>query len=495
MKPKYPIYFYLIALVFPLIILIMVELGLRYFGYGMDRRPWVPVSSDYPEWLTLNPEFTRPYFQRLQRIPTPHFSFFRDRKPINSFRVFVLGESSTAGFPYDANVSFPDFLARRLQSLYPQSRIEMVNLGISAINSYTLLDILPAVLDRQPDLILIYTGHNEYYGAWGAGSSETLGRFPQLVTWWKAFNRLKITEWGHQIIRTFHSRNEAGTTLMERMVGDPSIAIDSRVYRMGVNQFERNMSQMIEMIQQYKVPLLIGNLVSNLKDQPPLASMPLTGREKNPVSDGGEPASADESFRAAQSAEQAGDYSRARSLYVQARDLDAMRFRAPSEFNAIIDSLCRDHHIPMVDLDSAFSANSPNGLIGNELMTDHLHPTREGYRLMADVFRESMNRSGYLPATPIDSLAPEPPIPFTGLDSMIAVYRLAVLKSSWPFTDRISDRPVNLPIRSLIDSLAYKVVGESYSFEKAHLKAAEYWYSQARYPEFCREMETLIAYT
>jgi len=36
---------------------------------------------------------------------------------------------------------------------------------MAAINSYALLDMVDEVIQQSPDAVLIYTGHNEYYGA------------------------------------------------------------------------------------------------------------------------------------------------------------------------------------------------------------------------------------------------------------------------------------------------------------------------------------------
>lgn len=571
MKKEFPVIFYILGLVFPLLIMAGAEGLLRLSGYGTNTRPWVPVSADYPDWLTLNPQFTRPYFHRQQRIPTPHFSFFQKMKDDRSFRVFVLGESSAAGFPYDANVAFPDFLARRLQSLYPQSRIEMVNLGISAINTYTIQDILAVVLEQQPDLILIYTGHNEYYGAWGAGSTENFGRVPWLIPICRAFNRLKIIEWGHQFSRNLRSKlkssqSESSTTLMERMVGNPSIPLNSPVYTQGLRQFEHNMARMIEMIQARGIPLLIGNLVSNLRDQPPFVSDSVQGKlppqgshpprgstgtplyssidsqdsavidssvqghtiiptsqqdrknslfQNKPITPDDparreiadsefltgmfffESSSALKNYHAAQAAEQSGNYGLALRLYIKARDLDALRFRAPSDFNRIIQNLAHNYSVPLVNLDSSFMAHSPHGLIGYELMTDHLHPTSEGYRLMADAFLEAMRKNCFLPSTQSDTLSLVPETPFTSLDSVIAQFRIATLKSSWPFTDSLqtSSGTFRLNVNTFIDSLGFKVVAQAYSFEKAHLDAADRYLEQGKYQDFCREINVLIAYT
>jgi hypothetical protein len=90
----------------------------------------------------------------------------------------ILGESSAAGFPFEPNGGFSRFLDQRLSILYPKKKFEIVNLGIAAINSYAIMDILEDVIDQKPDLVLIYTGHNEYYGALGAASVTSIASSP-----------------------------------------------------------------------------------------------------------------------------------------------------------------------------------------------------------------------------------------------------------------------------------------------------------------------------
>jgi lysophospholipase L1-like esterase len=109
----------------------------------------------------------------------------RETKPANGFRVFVFGGSSAQGFPNASRASFPSLLERMLKLTYPDKIIEVVKLGTSAINSHTLLDILPDVLSYSPDLILMYAGHNEYYGELGPASTR-LGnpRFVKLRVQW-----------------------------------------------------------------------------------------------------------------------------------------------------------------------------------------------------------------------------------------------------------------------------------------------------------------------
>lgn len=70
------------------------------------------------------------------------------------------------GFPYPNNISFQRMLKYQLQKTNPDKDIEIINLALTAINSYTFYDFAQELVHFEPDAIFIYGGHNEYYGAW-----------------------------------------------------------------------------------------------------------------------------------------------------------------------------------------------------------------------------------------------------------------------------------------------------------------------------------------
>jgi hypothetical protein len=63
---------------------------------------------------------------------------------------------------------------------------------MAAINSFALLDFIDEVLEQKPDAILIYAGHNEYYGALGAASTVSLGKSTSLVRLYLWLQRFKV---------------------------------------------------------------------------------------------------------------------------------------------------------------------------------------------------------------------------------------------------------------------------------------------------------------
>jgi len=57
-----------------------------------------------------------------------------------------------------------------LSDRYPDVEFEVVNAGITAINSHVLLPIADSCASMDPDLFVVYLGNNEVVGPFGAGT-------------------------------------------------------------------------------------------------------------------------------------------------------------------------------------------------------------------------------------------------------------------------------------------------------------------------------------
>ena len=196
-KQPAPFGFYILLVFIPVIFFIFLETGLRVFNYGRAERVWVDVSEDVQ---ILNPDVSYRYFFNTKNIPFSVESFIEKEKKENSFRIFVLGASSGAGYPYHSSASMSKFIRKKLEILYPEITIEVPNISMAAINSYTIRDLVPEIIKKDPDLVLIYLGHNEYYGALGVGSFESFGssRFIVNTTLW--LNQFRIVQLLRNII-------------------------------------------------------------------------------------------------------------------------------------------------------------------------------------------------------------------------------------------------------------------------------------------------------
>lgn len=484
-----PVWFYIILVLIPVIVLVLLELGLRIFNYGYDFTQWVKVTDTK---YVLNPDYTHRYFFTTQNVPYSNGNVFDIEKKPDAFRVFILGGSSAAGYPFTPNGDFGRYLEKYLEAVYPQNKIEVVNLAVTAVNSYTIRDLIPGVLEQSPDLIIIYAGHNEYYGALGVGSMESLGTNRSIVNLVLKLNDFKTTQLLRNFLKwvsgLFTSPHKSSGTLMSRMAKDQLIKLDSDVYETGVDQFRNNMKDILDMTKDAGVPVILSTLTCNLKDQPPFVSV----NSKNFPS-------ADNVYKQAEGALKLRELSRADSLFRFAKDLDALRFRAPERYSQIINSFGREYHYPVVNIDSVFEVNSTDSITGAGLMTDHLHPTLTGYKLMAKSFFETMERQQLVPKGPqvlvihLDAKV-DYEFHFTPLDSTIGKYRIIILKNDWPFTSPKSTEYIRqkLGMRSWKDTLAMKVIESQIPWEQAHRKMAARYLEEGNYKSYSEEMLDLI---
>lgn len=455
--------FALVALLLPVLILGAVEGGLRTFRYKGDLRLFAPVSNVDSKYLGVNERVAARYFTGVKILPTPPTDQFLRAKPARGFRIFVLGESSAAGFPYGYNGTFSRVVQDALQDVLPGDTVEVVNLGVAAITSYALYDQVAEILEQKPDAVLIYAGHNEFYGALGAGSTQTVGGFPALVRGYLGLQRRFKTVLLAREVATALARRIAGLagsardsseSLMQQMVRDELIPLDSPAYQRGVRQFRDNLRAILTRFHDAEVPVFVGSLTSNLRDQPPFRSVATPALPP-----------ADRVFAEARQTLARGDREEARKLFERARDLDGLRFRAPGEFSAIIRAVARETGARYVPVDEAFAAAVPDGIPGSDLFWEHLHPNQTGYHLIGKMFFEAIAQMGFLgraaePARLGDWPAYYERMELTEFDRRFAWHQIRSVTSSWPFVARVDPAgyPWNYRPAGAADSAAFDAV-------------------------------------
>ena len=441
-----------------------LEGGLRLAGYGEALPIFVPVRVA-PEYRILNREMARRYFSNLRRVPTGMHDAFMATKDSTTIRVFVQGGSSAAGYPYYYGGSFSRMLEQRLAQTYPHRRIEVVNMAVAAVNTYTLRDQVSAIMAEDPDAILIYAGHNEFYGALGAGSAESLGRQPWMVNLYLRLRPLRTVQLLRNLLGTAAAVGAAEAeeapeaTLMERMVREQTIRYGSSLYRAGLRQFRVNLRAILTRYEAAGVPVFIGTLASNERAHAPFASVHAPDTDEIAWRADYESAlrlAADRSIRAGVAAMRAviaadssvalgffalgamldalGQYEEARAAYLTAKDHDNLRFRASEDVNAIIRAEAVRAGAIVVETQAHLAAAAEDGIIGSDLMLEHLHPNLEGYFVLADAYYEALYAYEVVEGA---QYVPRPvarrEVLYTAADSLFGELRVRQLMSSWPF--------------------------------------------------------------
>jgi tetratricopeptide (TPR) repeat protein len=445
-------------LALPFLLLGGAELGLRLAGYGEAREPLFMPSPGRPDYLQANPKVVQRFFAEPSQAPTVSIetAYFPAAKAPGTLRIFVQGESSAAGFPYGLGAALAGVLDQRLERAFPEREIEVISTAMAAVNSYALVDFANEIIAQQPDAVLVYVGHNEFLGILGVGSAMRLAATPGLtrvflaVRDWRLFQMLGRAYSGLRPGATAPTP-AAGESLMARVAGERSIPVSSAAWGRGLEQFEANLDRLLAKYRRAGIPVFVGTLVSNERDQPPLAV--LAGLESDAAG------AARTAFHSAQDAEAAGNAEAARDGYAWARDLDPLRFRAPAEFNEIIRRVAARHGATVVDVHGAFAAASPDGLIGRSLLLEHVHPNLEGYFLLADAFFDALVAAGLTgtPAAALTDAEARAGMPVSEIDRHLGDYKLLRIESGWPFTTTPRE-----PVLPAPDSEAARLAQELY---------------------------------
>ncbi|MDP9041817.1 MAG: hypothetical protein M3N30_07535 [Bacteroidota bacterium] len=512
-----------IAIIFPFLFLLLVELSLRVFHYGDNLELFIE-SKRNPEFLVLNPSASRRYFVNRAFAPSGNSELFRKDKDTSILRIFVLGESTTIGYPYFHNGSFHRWLQYRLMHTFPGRQFEVINISLTAVNSYTVLGFSKELVSYKPDAVLIYTGHNEYYGTLGVGSSSRIGNSPVLIQTMLRLRELRLVQLATNLyVKIRHPRvsqdGESGQTLMQLMVADQQIPMGSGLFTRGIDQFVSNIDKVLEIFNSHRIPVFISNVVSNEKDLKPFISIPADRKVLNDFEKTFKPGvvaydkedwsaalqyftSADEiynghamcNFYLGKLAYRLGDYGKSKKYFIRAKDLDGLRFRAPSQINEAIIKLCTKYkYAHLVDAQSAFEASSDHQIIGNNLMLEHVHPNLRGYAILSDVFYEALKKEQiFIPPAETEMSFQQLTafMPVTAVDSLTGEARVSRLKNSWPFNEALGKDTV--APASVEEKIAHAIAFKKLKWSDAMDELYNYYVQKNDLLKAKTVMETLL---
>jgi tetratricopeptide (TPR) repeat protein len=315
------------------------------------------------------------------------------------------------------------------------------------------------------------------------------------------------------------ARNDSGGTRMKTMVADSHIPYNSELYYRGINQFSSNIDQTLNLFNKHHIPVFISNLVCNEKDLAPFVSIKNDNSKyasfekdfNNGLNDfnNNKLNSASQYFKQANQkynehalcnfylgklAYHSGNFAQAKIYYDKAKELDGLRFRAPEEFNVVIENLCKKYpNAHLVDTKSEFETWSSNQIIGKELILDHVHPNLTGYALMSDAFYESMKKNGLMPTNEEKRLSLKQlliQMPVTKVDSLVGIYRISFLKKTWPFTEALHQDSIT--ISSEEEKLAWSLALNKITWEEANDRLFTYYENNNKQAEAMKVLEALI---
>jgi len=147
-----------LCLIIPAFLLILIEFGFRIFFVQTSLLDCL-TFSEYKQPYYFLENYTNPRCQRRNSVKTKN-SF---NNSTNSFNIVIIGGSSAAGYPYDYHLSFPSLLRVLLQDANPNINICVYNMAACAQTYSFGLKAAQDVMAIKPDVLIVYSGHNERY--------------------------------------------------------------------------------------------------------------------------------------------------------------------------------------------------------------------------------------------------------------------------------------------------------------------------------------------
>ena len=355
--------------------------------------------------------------------------FLKD-KAAGSYRIFTLGGSTTFGRPYDDRVSFGGWLREFLNEADPSREWEVINSGGVSYASYRVAKVMEELTRYEPDLFIIYSGHNEFLER--RTYSRLIDAPSGLLAIGGLLSRTRVFSAGRRILRgrALSADRDGETpllaaevdTILARSAGPDDYHRDHRFREQAIAHYRFNMSRMADLARSVGARVILVNPAANLKDCSPFKSESSAALSAGEVArfaalvkqgmkawKSGDAGAALDAFdqaaaiddRYAQLHYQRGlvlaeleRWDKADAAFRRALDEDVCPLRILPSMREALAQVASDKGVALIDFAEIIEKRSEHGIPGAEYFLDHVHLTVEGYRLLAIELMAALEREG-----------------------------------------------------------------------------------------------------
>ncbi|MEY2726070.1 MAG: hypothetical protein RLZZ458_1937 [Planctomycetota bacterium] len=429
-RPRRRAIFRLAAILLGLSPFLLLEILCRITGWGQQdllTDPFIGFAAVQPlfQQTADGSEFhTAP--NRLQYFREDRFSA---TKPADEFRIFVFGGSTVQGHPFSLETSFPTFLQLSLQTAHPDRSWKVVNCGGVSYASYRLLPIVAECLNYEPDLFVFCSGQNEFLEDVTYGTRRDAA--PLLAPLWTAASRLQSFKAAVELINRRQTQPLLPAEVQTRLDQPAGLGLfhrDDAHARQVANHYGNNITRLIQLCRQRNLPLLIIQPPVNLSDCPPFKSefsVTTTPEQQAAIRKqlstaarlaANAPAAAVEMAESAVEADPrfalawyelgqlqltASNHAAAAEAFERALDEDVCPLRMTSPLRQTLRETVTRERTAFLDAHALLSNRCRGGIVGEQVLVDHVHPSFRGHEDIAIAIATWMQTANLLqPATP-----------------------------------------------------------------------------------------------
>jgi len=409
-----------ILIAFSILILFFIEYSLQLIGFGESYPLAKIIEKNDIKYYSINENFPKKYFSsNIQNYPKFRKSFFKVKKDSNAFRVFVVGGNIANGVPYDESINFSSIFRYFLNDSNREIDWEIIDLSINSINSYGVNDIIKHLPKYQPDLIILNTGYNEFFGTPNFSKNKNYRLEYFYTKSFIFFRKFRIYQLTEKIVNFFQEQSVNKIKYLSADFENDRVDFKSSEYYNKRKNFLRNLYKIENITDRYHIPVIISNLSANILSIPPFCSKfndeeltdiklyqdfsnYLNQDDKTRVKDwlqdlkSWEPQSAIYYFCQAKLDEKNNNYDLSLENYSKAVQLDQFHFRPLKDWNFAIKNFANEKEWMFVNIDSVYNDLTSNRIKSENIFIDHIHPNIKGYWLFVKEHFNVMRKNDLL---------------------------------------------------------------------------------------------------
>jgi Flp pilus assembly protein TadD len=356
---------------------------------------------------------------------------FPVRKAQDVTRIFCLGGSTTYGRPYDDRTSFCGWLRAFLPAADPSRQWEVINAGGISYASYRVVRLMEELVRHEPDLFIIYTGHNEFL------EKRTYDRLLSTPEFMRDLgslaSRLRLYSLLFDLIYPKKDVLETEIdALLDNSVGPEDYHRDDLMRDAVLEHFRISLQRMTRIGQESGAEIIFVTPASNIRDFSPFKAEPSAGLDSARIRQIGlfkesitehldqqepeqaaelairalaiDPRDAELLFLKGRALLALGRTDEARRAFIAARDEDIVPLRALTPVPGIVAEVASETDNGLVDFAGMIKQSSPGRIPGEEHFLDHVHPSIEVNRKLGLAMVDEMIEMGVAtPATAWDN--------------------------------------------------------------------------------------------
>jgi len=417
-----------VVVLFAAVEMMLAVLGVRVALY--DEDPYVGFSSSIPVFVEqAGPDGKPVMVTAKNKLPLFNLQRFAINKPAGTYRIFCVGGSTTFGRPYDDVTSFCGWLRAMLPEADPTVKWELINAGGVSYASYRVAAVMAELVRYEPDLFIIYSGHNEFLER--RTYSRIINTPPAVRGLGAMMSRTRTYGLLQQAVKAASGQpGRAGPkrdylpgevkTILENSLGPEEYHRDEELRRQVFDHYRYNLARMVVIARSVGAKAILVTPASNLRHCWPFKSEHSDGlgdagrRDFQTLYDQASQAYAAGQWNEALAAIDRAmmvdasyahahylrgrvlweleRYGQAKAAFERAVDEDICPLRAQKPILDIVMEVAGEQDVPVVDFVELIERQSEHGSPGEKLFLDHVHPTIESNRQLALALLETMSR-------------------------------------------------------------------------------------------------------